>query len=116
MYTIKYKSGKQQGNVDTLSRFPLLDNPTSSLAETVVLIEHLSTIPLTTSKIAKQTELDPILYLVESEMLHKVGMALNSRLLTNSGYNQMLTQTNLIKRLLNADTPPESGIHLYILT
>ena len=28
-YTIKYKSGKQQGNADTLSRFPLADVPTS---------------------------------------------------------------------------------------
>ena len=54
-YTIKYKSGKQQGNVDTLSRFPLPDSPASTPtpAETVAVIEHLLTIPLTASKIAK---------------------------------------------------------------
>ena len=28
-YTIKYKSGKQQGNVDALSTFPLPDSPAS---------------------------------------------------------------------------------------
>ena len=59
-YTIKYKSGKQQGNVDALSRFPLPDSPTSTPtpAETVVVIEHMWTIPLTTSKIAQQTKRD----------------------------------------------------------
>ena len=57
-YTIKYKSGKQQGYVDALSRFPLPDSPASTPtpAETVTEIEHLSTIPLTASKIAKQTD------------------------------------------------------------
>ena len=62
-YTIKYKSGKQQGNVDALSRFPLPDSPVSTPtpAETIAVIEHLLPIPLTTSKIAKQTERDPIL-------------------------------------------------------
>ena len=66
-YTIKYKSGKQQGNVDALSRFPLPDSPASTPtpAETVAVIEHLSTIPLTASKIAKQTERDPILLRVK---------------------------------------------------
>ena len=52
-YTIKYKSGKQQGNADALSRFPLADVPTSvpTPAETIAVLEHLSTIPLTTAKI-----------------------------------------------------------------
>ena len=51
-YTTKYKSGKQQGNVDTMSRFPLLDSPTftPTLAENVAMIEHLLTIPLTECK------------------------------------------------------------------
>ena len=55
-YTIKYKSGKQQGNVNALSRFPLPDSPASTPtpAKTVAVIEHMSTIPLTASKIAKK--------------------------------------------------------------
>ena len=54
-YTIKYTSGKQQGNVDALRRFPLLNSLTSTPtpAEAVAVIEHLSTIPLSTSTIAK---------------------------------------------------------------
>ena len=62
-YTIKYKSGKQQGNADALSRFPLADFPTSvpTPAETIAVIEHLSTIPLTATKIKLQTERDTVL-------------------------------------------------------
>ena len=62
-YTNKYKSGKQQGNADALSRFPLADVPTSVLtpAETIAVLEHLSTIPLTTAKIKLQTERDAVL-------------------------------------------------------
>ena len=39
-YTIKYKSGKQQGNADALSRFPLADVLTSvpTPAETIAVI------------------------------------------------------------------------------
>ena len=57
-HAIKYKSGKQQDNVDVLSRFLLPDSPASTPtpAETVAVIKHLLTIPLITSKIAKQTE------------------------------------------------------------
>ena len=63
IYTIKYKSGKQQGNADALSRFPLPDSPASVPipAETVAIIEHLSTIPLTAAKIKQATERDPTL-------------------------------------------------------
>ena len=62
-YTIKYKSGKQQGNADALSRFPLADVPTSvpTPAETIAVLEHLSTISLTTAKIKLQTERDAVL-------------------------------------------------------
>ena len=62
-YTIKYKSGKQQGNADALSRFPLTDVPTSvpTPAETITVLEHLSTILLTTAKIKLQTERDAVL-------------------------------------------------------
>ena len=48
-YTVKGKSGKQQGNADALSRFPLAGVPISvpTPAETIAVSEHLSTIPLT---------------------------------------------------------------------
>ena len=56
-YTIKYKSGKQQGNADSLSRFSFADVPTSvpTPAETIAVIEHLSTIPLKAAKIKLPT-------------------------------------------------------------
>ena len=62
-YTIKYKSGKQQGDADALSRFPLADMPASVPipAETVAVMEYLSTIPLTAAKIKQQTGRDPTL-------------------------------------------------------
>ena len=62
-YTIKYKSGKQQDNADALNRFPLEDVPTTVLtpAETIAVLEHLSTIPLTTAKIKLQIERDTVL-------------------------------------------------------
>ena len=62
-YTIKYKSGKQQSNADALSRFPLAEMPVSvpSPTETVAVMEHLSTIPLTAIKIKQQTDRDPLL-------------------------------------------------------
>ena len=87
-YTIKYKSGKQQGNVDTLSRFPLPDSPASipTPAETVAVIEHLLIIPLTTSKIAKQTEQDPILSRVKRYTKLGWPEGLNTRQMDLSPY------------------------------
>ena len=60
-YTIKYKLGKQQGNADALSRFPLADMSVPTPAETIAVMEQLSTIPLTAAKIKQQTDRDPIL-------------------------------------------------------
>ena len=42
--TIKYKSGKQQGNTDAVCWFSLPDSPASVhiLAEIVAVMEHLS--------------------------------------------------------------------------
>jgi len=63
MYTIKYKSGKCQGNADALSRLPLTEFPVTTPvpAETIALMEHLSSIPLTAVKFKQQTDRDPIL-------------------------------------------------------
>ena len=87
-YTIKYKSGKQQGNVDTLRRFPLPDSPASipTPAEAVTVIEHLLTIPLTASKIAKQTERDSILLRVKRYTKLGWPELLNTRELDLSPY------------------------------
>jgi len=63
-YTIKYKSGKCQGNADALSRIPLTEFPVTTTpipTETIALMEHLSSIPLTAAKIKQQTDRDPIL-------------------------------------------------------
>ena len=63
MPTIRYKSGKYQGNADTLSRFPLPERPATVPipTETVAVLEQLSSIPLTAVKIKQRTEYDPIL-------------------------------------------------------
>ena len=53
-YAIKYKSGKQQGNVDSPVSVPIP-------AETVAVMEHLSIILLTAAKIKQATERDPTL-------------------------------------------------------
>ena len=54
-YTIKYKSRRQQNNAAALSIFPLADMPASvsTPAETVEVMELLSTIPL------KSADCDP---------------------------------------------------------
>jgi len=63
MYTIKYKSGKRQGNADALSHLPLTEFPVTTPVptETIALMEHLSSIPLIAAKIKQQTDHDPIL-------------------------------------------------------
>ena len=79
-YAIKYKSGKQQGNADTLYRFLLPDSPASVPipAETVAIMKHLSTIPLTDVKIKQATECDPTLSKVK-HYTYIARMAIYSR-------------------------------------
>ena len=62
-YTIKFKSGAANGNADALSRLPLPDTPaeTPMPSELVLLLEHLSTGPLTAVQIKTMTRKDPIL-------------------------------------------------------
>ena len=62
-YTIKYKSGNNQGNADALSRMPLPEFPVTTpvSAETITSTESVSSIPLTAAKVKQQTDRDPIL-------------------------------------------------------
>ena len=60
-YTIRYKSGDNQGNADALSHVPLTEFPptTQVPAETIASIEYVSSIPLTAMKIKQQTNQAP---------------------------------------------------------
>ena len=71
-YTIKFKSGAANGNADALSRLPLPDTPaeTPIPSELVLLLEHLSTGPLTAVQIKTMTRKDPILSRVYMHILH----------------------------------------------
>ena len=91
-----------------------------------VLAKNFSRGPLwITGKILKKSEATTFLVkLLDGQVIHCYADQLNhnsldlifhcNRMLTNSGYCQVLTLTNLIKRGLNTDTPPESGIHLHV--
>ena len=71
-YTIKFKSEATNGNADALSRLPLPDTPadTPMPSELVLLLEHLSTGPLTAVQIKTMTRKDPILSRVYMHVLH----------------------------------------------
>ena len=64
---IKYKYGKQQGNVDVLNRFALPDSPafTPTLPKTVTMIVKSCQLFYYASKITKQTEQYPTLLKVK---------------------------------------------------
>ena len=62
-YTIKFKKGPSNSNADALSHLPV---PTPDVkvpmpAELVLLMEHISTGPLTASQIKSLTHRDPVL-------------------------------------------------------
>ena len=65
-YTIRFKSGTTNTNADALSRLPLPDTPaeTPQPSELVLLMEHLSTGPITAVQIKTMTRKDPILFRV----------------------------------------------------
>ena len=71
-YSIKYKSGKSQGNADALSRLPLPEFPATTPvpAETIASIEQLSSVPLTAGKVKQQTDHDLILCKVKRYTQH----------------------------------------------
>ena len=62
-YSIRYKKGVANANADALSRLPLQlpDQQTPQPAEVVHLMEHLSTTPLSSSRIKSLTDGDPTL-------------------------------------------------------
>ena len=71
-YTIKYKSGPANTNADALSRLPLPNTSTSEVpipSELVLLMEHMSTGPLTAAQVKTMTQKDPVLSCVHSYIL-----------------------------------------------
>ena len=71
-YTIKYKSGLANSNADALSRLPLPNSLTSEVpipSELVLLMEHMSTGPLTAAQVKSMTQRDPVLSRVRSHVL-----------------------------------------------
>ena len=71
-YTIKYKSGLANSNADVLSRLPLPNSLTSEVpipSELVLLMEHMSTGPLTAAQVKSMTQRDPVLSRVLSHVL-----------------------------------------------
>ena len=79
-YTIKYKSGNNQGNADALSHTPLPEFAvtTSVPAETITSIECVSSIPITAAKAKQQTDQDPILCKVKHYTQQGWPVQLNS--------------------------------------
>ena len=71
-YTIKYKSGLANSNADALSRLPLPNSLTSEVPipnELVLLMEHVSTGPLTAAQVKSMMQRDPVLSRVLSHVL-----------------------------------------------
>ena len=69
-YSLKFKSTKQHGNGDAMSRLPLPDTVTPPLPpETVLLLEFLEKSPVTAKQVRLWTTRDPILTKV-SEYTH----------------------------------------------
>ena len=58
-YSIKYKPGNKQGNVDALSRLPLAEPSNTDIpvpVEVVALLEHLDSTPVSAKQIKTQTD------------------------------------------------------------
>ncbi len=69
-YGIQYKRGQEHSNADTLSRLPLPVQAEVPLpGETVLLMEHLQTTPVTAPQIKTWTGRDPVLAKVRSLVL-----------------------------------------------
>lgn len=61
-YTIQYKPGKNHGNADALSRLPLKKSvEVPKLGNTILLLDHLETTPVTAEKISEWTRRDPLM-------------------------------------------------------
>ena len=66
-YTFSYRPGREQANADALSRLLLPEAPKKVPvpAETILLLEHLSLLPLSAEQIRLSTARDPILAKVQ---------------------------------------------------
>ena len=71
-YTIAYKPGQDHANADLLSRLPVSGAPTvvPDLPEMVLLMETLSSSPVTASQISKWTSQDTLLAKVKEHVLN----------------------------------------------
>ena len=71
-YTITYKPGVQHANADLFSRLPLPDIPTKVPVppETILLMETLSSIPVTATQISQWTSQDTTLSKVKNFVLN----------------------------------------------
>ena len=62
-YIIGYKSGQQHSNTDMLSRLPLPDKPAEVPipGETILVLDMLNSLPVTTEHVKQWTDQDPVL-------------------------------------------------------
>ena len=70
-YSIEYKAGNSNGNVDSLSRLPLTDIRTEipMTGDINFLLEHLNNTPVTANMIKRWTNQDPVLAKVRNLVL-----------------------------------------------
>ena len=62
-YIMEYKPGQEHGNADMLSRLPLLQTPAKVpvSGETILLLDMLNSLPVTSEHIRQWTSKDPVL-------------------------------------------------------
>ena len=70
-YEIQYKPGAQQAHADACSRLPLSDTPSSVPVpgDTILLINHFNSTPVTAAQIGLWTQRDPVLATVTKNLL-----------------------------------------------
>ena len=84
-YGIVYKSGAQHANVDMLSCLPLPDSPAEVPVpgETILLMDMLHSLPVTSQDIKTWTDRDPVLSKVRNHVLGKIHLMKNLRWCSN---------------------------------
>ena len=71
-YSLVVKSSEANSNADALSRLPLAESPaqTEVPEELILLVEHISQLPITSEQIRTWTHRDPVLSQVEQFTYH----------------------------------------------